>query len=156
MYLCWPLVMSTSLLLVSLVIRIIYLWADIDTFFANLAIHFANVYHWVIDSYLLVDREAETSIKYFALQLFTVPSVAAYIVQEHNIISRLLSIITSFFTNQINNKRVVYPPNPRAEIDVDTYPFKSKRFMPVFSDLRYIAHNRSVQKLIAIERSYMD
>lgn len=76
--------------------------------------------------------------------------------QEHNIISRLLSIITSFFTNQINNKRVVYPPNPRAEIDVDTYPFKSKRFMPVFSDLRYIAHNRSVQKLIAIERSYMD
>lgn len=122
----------------------------------HLAIHFANVYHWVIDSYLLVDREAETSIKYFALQLFTVPSVAAYIVQKHDIISRLLSIITSFFTNQIHNRRVVYNPDPQAEIDVDTFPFKSKRFMPVFSDLRYIAHNRSVQKLIATNRSYMD
>lgn len=117
--------------------------------------HFAIVYHWVIDAYLLVDREAETSIKYFALQLFTVPSVAAHIVQDHQIISRLLAIITSFFTNQIVDKRIVYPPNMHAEVEVDTFPFKSKRFMPVFSDLRYIAHNRSVQELIAHDRSYI-
>ncbi|THH04445.1 hypothetical protein EW145_g5517 [Phellinidium pouzarii] len=122
----------------------------------SVAVHFANVYHWVIDSYLLVDREAETSIKYFALQLFTVPSVAAHIVQDHQIISRLLAIITSFFTNQIRDKRVAYPPDPRAEIDVDKFPFKSKRFMPVFSDLRYIAHNKSVQELIAHDRSYLE
>ena len=124
--------------------------------FALPAVHYANVYHWIIDSYLLVDREAETSIKYFALQLFTVPSVAVHIVQLHQIISRLLSIITSFFTNQIRDKRVVYPPDPRAIIDVDTFPFKSKRFMPVFSDLRYIAHNQSVQQLIAHDLSYID
>ncbi|KAL5535029.1 UBR1 [Sanghuangporus sanghuang] len=122
----------------------------------TLAVHYASVYHWIIDSYLLVDREAETSIKYFALQLFTVPSVAAHIVQGHQIISRLLSIITSFFTNQIRDKRVAYPPDPRAVIDVDTFPFKSKRFMPVFSDLRYIAHNQSVQQLIAHDLSYIE
>ncbi|KAI5118525.1 hypothetical protein M0805_007693 [Coniferiporia weirii] len=122
----------------------------------SVAVRFASVYHWVIDSYLLVDREAETSIKYFALQLFTVPSVAAHIVQDHQIISRLLAIITSFFTNQIRDKRVAYPPDPRAVIDVDTFPFKSKRFMPVFSDLRYIAHNQSVQQLIAHDRSYLE
>lgn len=121
-----------------------------------LARHFAIVYHWVIDAYLLVDREAETSIKYFALQLFTVPSVASHIVQEHRIISRLLAIITSFFTNQIVDKRIVYPPDMRAEVEVDTFPFKSKRFMPVFSDLRYIAHNRSVQDLIAHDYSYIE
>lgn len=121
----------------------------------KLATHFANVYHWIIDSYLLVDREAETSIKYFALQLFTVPSVAEHIVQSHRLISRLLAIITSFFTNQIHAKRVCFPPDPHALIDVDTFPFKSKRFMPVFSDLRYIAHNRSVQHLIAHDPSYI-
>ncbi|EJD04513.1 uncharacterized protein FOMMEDRAFT_107268 [Fomitiporia mediterranea MF3/22] len=122
----------------------------------SVAVHYANVYHWIIDSYLLVDREAETSIKYFALQLFTVPSIAAHIVQDHQIISRLLAIITSFFTNQIRNKRVHYPPDSRAEIDVDTFPFKSKRFMPVFSDLRYIAHNQSVQHLIARDLAYIE
>ena len=79
------------------------------TFFT--AGHFANIYHRVIDAYLLVDREAETSIKYFALQLFTVPSVSGHIARNHNLVSRLLAIITSFFTNRIVDKRIAYPPN---------------------------------------------
>ncbi|KZT42813.1 hypothetical protein SISSUDRAFT_979604 [Sistotremastrum suecicum HHB10207 ss-3] len=119
------------------------------------AVHFANVYHRIIDSYLLIDREAETSIKYFALQLFTVPSIAQHIVRQHNIISRLLAIITAFFTDQIVNKRVTYPPVPGLEVDVDKFPFKSKRFMPVFSDLRYICSNESVQQLIADNHDYI-
>ena len=120
-----------------------------------LASHFASVYHRIIDAYLLTDREAETSIKYFALQLFTVPSVALYIVRHHNIVSRLLAIIAAFFTNQIQDKRIIFPPNPDAEIDVDTFPFKSKRFMPVFSDLRYLCHNEPVQQLIAHNHEFI-
>ncbi|KAH8101404.1 hypothetical protein BXZ70DRAFT_906545 [Cristinia sonorae] len=119
------------------------------------ASHFANVYNRVIDAYLLVDREAETSIKYFALQLFTIPSVALYIVRQHMMVSRLLAVITSFFTNQIQDKRIIFPPHPDAEIDVDTFPFKSKRFMPVFSDLRYLCHNQPVQQLIAHNREFI-
>lgn len=117
--------------------------------------HFANVYHRVIDAYLLVDREAETSIKYFALQLFTVPSVAAHIVRNHRLVSRLLAIITAFFTNQIDGKHIIYPPNLNAYVDIDTFPFKSKRFMPVFSDLRYLCHNEPVQTMIAHNRDFM-
>ncbi|KAI0638910.1 hypothetical protein C8Q77DRAFT_1078285 [Trametes polyzona] len=120
-----------------------------------IASHFACVYHRIIDAYLLTDREAETSIKYFALQLFTVPSVSLYIVRHHNIVSRLLAIITAFFTNQISEKRIAFPPNPDAEIDVDTFPFKSKRFMPVFSDLRYLCHNAPVQELIAQNHEFI-
>ncbi|KAM5534387.1 hypothetical protein V8D89_011980 [Ganoderma adspersum] len=121
----------------------------------GIASHFASVYHRIIDAYLLSDREAETSIKYFALQLFTVASVALYIVRHHNIVSRLLAIISAFFTNQIQEKRIVFPPNPEAEIDVDTFPFKSKRFMPVFSDLRYLCHNEPVQQLIAHNHEFI-
>lgn len=91
--------------------------------------HFANVYHRVVDTYLLVDREAETSIKYFALQLCTVPLVALHIVRHHNLVSRLLAIITSFFTDQIKDKHILYQSSSPAEVDVDSYPFKSKRFM---------------------------
>uniref|UniRef100_A0A8H8CS44 E3 ubiquitin-protein ligase n=1 Tax=Psilocybe cubensis TaxID=181762 RepID=A0A8H8CS44_PSICU len=148
--------------------------------------HFANIYHRVIDAYLLVDREAETSIKYFALQLFTVPSVSGHIARNHKLVQRLLAIITSFFTNRIVEKRIVYagpssitsPPSSTSSvgfpsvgagvgasaaimppatgtIDVDSFPFKSKRFMPVFSDLRYLAHTSQVQDLIAHNPSYL-
>jgi E3 ubiquitin-protein ligase UBR1 len=103
----------------------------------------------------LVDREAETSIKYFALQLFTVPSVAFHIVRHHNLVSRLLAIITAFFTNQLKGKHIVYPVNANADVDVDSFPFKSKRFMPVFSDLRYLCHNEPVQQLIAHNREFI-
>src|SRR5260221_9385096 len=146
--------------------------------------HFANMYHRVIDAYLLVDREAETSIKYFALQLFTVPSVSGHLARNHRLIQRLLSIIMNFFTNRIVDKRIVYPlssgtsPSPGVSpsgysnapstsipglaasqstgmIDVDSFPFKSKRFMPVFSDLRYLAHTDQVQDLIAHSPVYL-
>ncbi len=120
-----------------------------------LASHFANVYPRIIDAYLLTDREAETSIKYFALQLFTVPSIAVYLVRHHNIVSRLLAIITSFFTNQIHDKKIVYPPNAQTDIDVDAPPFRSKRFMTIFSDLRYLCHNEPVQQLIAHNREFV-
>ncbi|KAF4623369.1 hypothetical protein D9613_001400 [Agrocybe pediades] len=156
--------------------------------------HFANIYHRVIDAYLLVDREAETSIKYFALQLFTVPSVSGHMARNHRLVQRLLAIITSFFTNRIVEKRIVYPGSPTTVspvqmvtssssssitlsytpgvsnsatsiattmpsgsgmIDVDSFPFKSKRFMPVFSDLRYLAHTAQVQDLIAHTPAYL-
>lgn len=96
-----------------------------------------------------MDREAETSTKYFALQVFTVPSVALYIVRQHNVVSRLLAMLTAFFTNRIRDKRIVLSSSDNTEIDIDTFPFRSKRFMPVFSDLRYLCHNDPVQQLIA-------
>ncbi|EKM76991.1 hypothetical protein AGABI1DRAFT_77775 [Agaricus bisporus var. burnettii JB137-S8] len=117
--------------------------------------HFANVYHRVIDAYLLVDREAETSIKYFALQLFTSPSVAGHIVKNHGLISRLLNIISSFFTNQIAEKHIQYQTSYTGPLDVESYPFKSKRFMPVFSDLRYLCHTEPVQEMIARNRDFI-
>lgn len=103
-----------------------------------------------------MDREAETSIKYFALQLFTVPTVASHIVTRHRLIHRLLAIIQAFFTNQIQAKRIIFPPDPTSEVNVDTFPFKSKRFMPVFSDLRYICHNEAVQQLVAHDSDYIE
>jgi E3 ubiquitin-protein ligase UBR1 len=111
-----------------------------------------------VDAYLLVDREAETSIKYFALQLFTVPSVASYIAWHHDLVTRLLDIIINFFTNQIADKRILATTTPTsegAELDIESFPFKSKRFMPVFSDLRYLCHNEPVQQLIAHNPSFI-
>ncbi|EIN13143.1 hypothetical protein PUNSTDRAFT_56352 [Punctularia strigosozonata HHB-11173 SS5] len=128
-----------------------------------IAVRFGNIYPRIIDAYLLIDREAETSIKYFALQLFTVPSVAAHLVQHHQLATRILSIVSAFFTNQIADKRVLSSSSASAagagpsaaSLDVDAFPFKSKRFMPVFSDLRCLCHNAPVQRLIASTPAYL-
>jgi len=40
-------------------------------------------------------------------------------------------------------------------LDVESYPFKSKRFMPVFSDLRYLCHTKLVQEMIAHNREHI-
>lgn len=110
-----------------------------------------------MDSYLLVDREAENSVKYFALQLFTAPTIAQHLVKNNRIIERLHKLIIAFFTDQIHNRMI--EPNPRTDltlVNVDSFPFKSKRFMPMFSDLRYICSNASVQALIVANDEHLE
>ncbi|KAF4566585.1 hypothetical protein EYR36_012016 [Pleurotus pulmonarius] len=131
-----------------------------------MASQFAQTYPPIIDAYLLTDREAETSIKYFALQLFTVPSVALHVATQHRLIEKLLAIIEAFFLGQIRAKKIIttfsplqantgsnenMPPLPSTSgpLEVDSAPFRSKRFMPIFSDLRYLAHTPPLQALIA-------
>jgi E3 ubiquitin-protein ligase UBR1 len=36
-------------------------------------------------------------------------------------------------------------------MDVEAYPFRSKRYMPIFSDIRYICNNQSVQAIISTD-----
>ncbi|KAG8871411.1 hypothetical protein FRB97_008711, partial [Tulasnella sp. 331] len=47
------------------------------------------------------------------------------------------------------------PPDSTRRVDIDSYPFRSKRFMPVFSDLRYLCTNRTIQELIAANHDYI-
>ncbi|CAE6425553.1 unnamed protein product [Rhizoctonia solani] len=117
----------------------------------TVATHFAAVYHRIVDAYLLVDREVETSIKYFAVQLFTVPSVAGYIVKHNNLLPRILSLLTAFFTNQIDEKRIrpLQLNQPVPALDIESFPFRSKRITSVFNDLRYLVSTPPVQAHVA-------
>ncbi|CAE6480929.1 unnamed protein product [Rhizoctonia solani] len=117
----------------------------------TVATHFAAVYHRIVDAYLLVDREVETSIKYFAVQLFTVPSVAGYIVKHNNLLPRILSLLTAFFTNQIDEKRIrpLQPGQTVPVLDIESFPFRSKRITSVFNDLRYLVSTPPVQLHVA-------
>ena len=56
--------------------------------------------------------------------------------------------------SQIIAKLIKFPLDPGAKIDVDSFPFKLERFMPVFSDLCYICD--IIQQLIAHNADYMD
>lgn len=120
-----------------------------------IASHFAAIYNRIIDSFLLIDREAETSVKYFALQLFTVPSIASHIVRTYNLIPRLLAIITAFSTEQIEDTRIIFPPEPSRIVDPESKAFKSKRFMPIFADLRYLCSNPTVQEILVQNKEFI-
>ncbi|KAG9075952.1 hypothetical protein FS749_012321, partial [Ceratobasidium sp. UAMH 11750] len=121
----------------------------------TVATHFASVYHRIVDAYLLIDREVETSIKYFAVQLFTVPSVAGYIVKHNGLLPRILSLLTAFFINQIEGgQRIIPLPPPRQGVpvpalDIEAFPFRSKRITSVFNDLRYLITTPPVQSYVA-------
>jgi E3 ubiquitin-protein ligase UBR1 len=132
--------------------------------------HFANIYHRVIDATcsLTAKRRLPLNILHcsssqYRLRRGTLPETTTW-----SRGSWLLS--PPFFTNRIVDKRIAYPPNgfttpsptptytgathsslvpvptSTVPIDVDSFPFKSKRFMPVFSDLRCLAQ---VQAFIA-------
>ena len=56
--------------------------------------------------------------------------------------------------SQIIAKLIKFPPDPGAKINIDSFPFKSERFMPVFSNLCYICD--IIQQLIAHNADYID
>lgn len=76
-------------------------------------------------------------------------------VRDQDIHRRLLLLIAAFFTNQISDRRIVQPPLDTGPMDIEAYPFRSKRYMPIFSDIRYLCSNSSVQTIICSNSSYM-
>ena len=56
--------------------------------------------------------------------------------------------------SQIIAKLIKFPSDPGAKINIDSFPFKSERFMPVFSNLCYIRD--IIQQLIAHNADYVD
>ncbi|KAG6371695.1 hypothetical protein JVT61DRAFT_9073 [Boletus reticuloceps] len=88
----------------------------------------------------------------------SIHSNSYHIEQCHDLVARLLDVIINFFMNQIVNKRILPAPSNASEVaklDVDSFPFKSKCFMPVLSDLRYLCHNEPIQQLIAKNPSFI-
>lgn len=117
-----------------------------------LGVHFAQIYSNVAESYLLSDREPENSIVFFGVQVFTVPSVSAYLVSHHQFLNGIIEILYSFFTEQLDlasGRHLLLPPNPSIQqIDPESSAFKQKRYFQVFSDLNHLLSSDSVKQLI--------
>ncbi|KAM0748688.1 hypothetical protein T439DRAFT_316609 [Meredithblackwellia eburnea MCA 4105] len=118
----------------------------------EISLHFAQIYPRVAESYLLYDREPEHSIINFGVQVFTVPSVSVYLVKEHNFLTNIISILFSFFTEQIdatNRRRLILPPlSTVRRVDPESGPFRQKRYFQVFSDLNHLLSSTPVRQLI--------
>ena len=122
-------------------------------------VHFAQIYSSVAESYLLTDREPENSIITFGVQVFTVPSVSAFLVSDHGFLSRILCILYSFFTEQLepDGKHLIFPPNISIRrIDPESEAFKQKRYFQIFGDLIHLISSAAVQSLIRSSTMLLD
>ena len=120
-----------------------------DHLFAG--VHFAQIYATIAESYLLTDREPEHSIISFGVQIFTVPSVSAFLVSQHAFLSGLIAILHAFFTEQLRpgRRHLLLPPNPTVRrIDPESPAFKQKRYFQVFGDLNHLISSPQVRRII--------
>ncbi|SCZ89359.1 BZ3500_MvSof-1268-A1-R1_Chr1-1g01130 [Microbotryum saponariae] len=136
------------------------LWKDArknlaEFYVVLLGIQFARMYSSIAETYLLTDREPENSIIFFAVQVFTAPSIAARLMSEYAFLSHLISLLYAFFTEQFdpahNRKRLRLPPNPTIRrIDPESAAFKQKRYFQIFNDLDHLIQSKEVKKLICV------
>lgn len=119
----------------------------------EIAVHFAYVYPRMIETFILHDREPEHSIYHMTVQLFSVPSVAARLVVEHNFMHTLLQVLHALFVSD-NESRVTAltlpsPPPARGQANANAPMLSQAKCYHVFHDTRYLLAAGDVKKNIA-------
>ncbi|KAJ3219991.1 hypothetical protein HDU67_007724 [Dinochytrium kinnereticum] len=123
-----------------------------EDFKKTLARRFAQSYLMVAHSYLMKDREWDLSIINLSVQLFTVPTIAAHLVESTNITTVLFTILKTLFISeafpvQCNlekffisfqtclSSRLAHYPKLNCELHAV---YRSSQYHHVFNDVQYL------------------
>ena len=111
---------------------------------------YASVYPQLVSTYLLTDREPESSVSYFSVQLFSAPSIATDLVANQGFLSTVLQLLYSFFTQQhvdpaTGTKGIQFPPSTHhPPVDPESTSFKHKRYLSVFQEMDHLLSHPGV------------
>lgn len=130
----------------------------IPYFKREMGIRFALSYRQLTEAFLFADREPEQSMVLFAVQIFTVPSIALVLVQDYEFLTTLLAVCYTYYSqHKIGSPSEV---NTQAHQSSDVYTFKSRRHYHIINDLRYLLCTGAVQKVIpslfAVQLQFLD
>ncbi|BGP10297.1 E3 ubiquitin-protein ligase ubr11 [Rhodotorula toruloides] len=119
----------------------------------KLSKQYAEIYSSLAESYLLSDREPENSFIFFGVQVFTVPSVSAHLIDKEDFFETILEVLVSFFTGQLTDdkKHLVLPPEPSfgTEVNLDSPLLsKQKRYFQLFNDLQHLISSPLAQEAL--------
>lgn len=121
---------------------------------------FAEVYPRIAETYLLVDREPDLSIIYLGVQVFTVPSIASILVEQHDFLSKMIALLYAFFTEQTDlerRPRLAIPPDPNIRtIKPDSQPFRQRRYLQVFSDLNHLFQSPGAKRHVCTSQQTLE
>ena len=65
------------------------------------------LYRCIVYDFLQMDEEPDYSIIYVSLQLFTTPTIAAYLVIEHHLLSTLIETLFEYFSQALYRPEMV-------------------------------------------------
>ncbi|ORY87108.1 hypothetical protein BCR37DRAFT_376500 [Protomyces lactucae-debilis] len=119
---------------------------SIPQFKRQMGITFATIYKTLAEIYLFADRDPESSMIIFSVQLFTVPSISECLVREHEFFTTLLAAIYAYFTT----KKIgfAHQVDTKSVIASEIYSFRSRRHYHLINDLRYLLQTKGIQRLI--------
>ncbi|KAI9489596.1 hypothetical protein BDB00DRAFT_610159 [Zychaea mexicana] len=127
-----------------------------NTFRKILGKRLARNYARLAESFLLKDREPESSIILFSVQLLTVPSVADLLVNQYDFFGLICSSLTAFFLTDrlylvLPSERERYP----ARVNCESRAFRTRRYFNAFHDLRYIMNVDMIKSVLAQDPLYL-
>lgn len=111
------------------------------------------MYASIVETFVLRDREEDQSISLLTVQVFSVPSVATYLVSEHGFLERIITIIEAFLTMNWTEKSITLPPQKRSVYTSKLFP--NERAYHLFYDLRYILSAEGVQRLMCADLCHL-
>ena len=116
----------------------------------------ARNYARLAESFLLKDREPESSIILFTVQLLTVPSVADLLVNQYDFFGLICSSLTAFFLTDrlylvLPSERERYP----ARVNCESRAFRTRRYFNAFHDLRYIMNVDMIKDVLVQDPLYL-
>ncbi|KAH6581587.1 hypothetical protein BASA61_009006 [Batrachochytrium salamandrivorans] len=130
-----------------------------DVFKKSMAIHFVNSYLEVSRCYLFHDREIDLSIMNFTVQIFTVPSIANYLIHHTLLLPYMFSLLKAHFLSDVLPdeyplKTKYYDAIQKAKVDFrPIYPtlrfdgeaVRNKRHAHLLFDARYVLSSHNVR-----------
>ncbi|KDN52254.1 hypothetical protein K437DRAFT_243984 [Tilletiaria anomala UBC 951] len=124
----------------------------------EVALRFAHMYSKVLETFILRDREADHSICFMTVQLFSVPSIASTLVAQHGFLEKLLLILQAIFTSQQGNEPLQLPPSPppKGQANPNSPLFKQQRCYHIFYDVRYLLSAEGVQQQLVSQLSHLN
>ncbi|KAI8058400.1 hypothetical protein BDF22DRAFT_665495 [Syncephalis plumigaleata] len=108
---------------------------------------FARNYMHLADAFLSQDRAPETSVMHFTVQLFTAPTIAVYLAEDHRFLNTIITLLRIHFlpeaTSDGDAERSI-----DAHINCSSPAFTNRRFMHIFQDLRFMLSSPSARRAI--------
>ncbi|KAI9104974.1 hypothetical protein DFS34DRAFT_223040 [Phlyctochytrium arcticum] len=132
-----------------------------DEFKRLMGVRFAQNYLTIADDYLFHDREYDLSIINFSVQLFTVPTIAQYLMAHTQLLSTQFLLLKAFYLSdslpsqyslrdiraavrQASTDRRPHYPKLKCESDAA----KNRRYWHLFQDVRYLLVTSGVKETI--------
>ncbi|KAJ3356308.1 hypothetical protein HDU83_001515 [Entophlyctis luteolus] len=116
-----------------------------DHYKRALALRFTYTYPIMANSFLILDREYDLSMMTFTVQLFTVPTIAEYLLKNTSIMHCLFATLKAFFLSDHYESDFHEPVFPYHNL-LKSIKRANALFRPTYAKLTFEQHNDRVYK----------